>query len=299
MCDQFGPTPRVCYDFLDNDPDLIEHKAHSQSALGNLSLETLREMILSASEWNLSTVSDMLFLVKRVPEKRLRRANLEFDNVSKYVYASLEPITHTVEVALRNQFWREEQTDQFKFYSFLTGCNELTTRTSLAGLVFKWMGYSRLRKWIKLDLFPMTKRELGGSDQPQWHSTHGDASKTPEFSIDMQPTRMIAYPGSSLETIQPGAYYVLESKNQVPFDSFIIVDDTLYIFRFSMASDHPIEPDILSFLPQVLLLSRLEWRYVFVVPPRSETSCRQPQDNLLLRVPKGTRLFSAALKEPK
>jgi hypothetical protein len=299
MHDRFGPTPRICYNLPENlnDPGLTGHKSRFQFALGNLSLKALRKMILNASELNLSTVSEMLFLVKRVPEKRLRRANLEFDNVSKYVYPSLEPITHEVEVALRNQLWREEQTDQFKFYSSLTSGDESTMH--LAGLVFKWMGHSRLRKRIKLDLFPMMKREPGGSDQPQWHSTHGDASKTPEFSIDMQPTRMITYPGSGLETIQTGAYYVLESENQVAFDSFIIVDDTLYIFRFSMASNYPIEPEILSFLPQVSLLSRMKWRYVFVVPPRPENNCRQPQDNVLIRVPKGTRLFSAALKEPK
>ena len=299
MCNQFGPTPQICYDLLENNPALIAHKAGSQSALGNLSLKALQKMILDASTLNLSTVSSMLFIMKRVPEKSLRRANLEFNNISKYVYASLEPITHAVEVALRNQLWQETQIDQFQFYSFLTS-GESTMH--IAGLVFKWMGHSWLQKRIKLDLFPMMESKSSTrSNQPQLRSTHGSTSKTPEFSIDIQPTQMIAYPGSSLGTIEPGAYYILESETQleVAFDSFIVIDDTLYIFRFLMVSDHPIDTEILSFLPQVSLLSKVEWRYVFVVPPRSEISCSKPQDDLIVTVPNGTSLFSAVLKEPK
>ena len=299
MCNQFGPTPQICYDFLENNPASMAHKASSQSALGNLSLKALQKMILDASTLNMSTVSSMLFIMKCVPEKNLRRANLEFNNMSKYVYHSLEPITHAVEVALRNQLWQEEQIDQFRFYSFLTLESGKITMRPIAGLVFKWMGHSWLQKCIKLDLFPLMERKSSESSRPQLRSTHGNTSKTPEFSIDIQPTRMIAYPGSSLGTIEPGAYYILESESQVAFDSFIVVDDTLYIFRFSVASDHPINAEILSFLPQISLLSKLEWRYVFVVPPRSETSCHQPQDNHVVTVPKGTRLFSAVLKEPK
>ena len=297
MYNRFGPTPRICYDFLKDDAALIDHQAHSQSALGNLSLKALRTMLVDAITMNMRTVSSMLFVINRVPEKSLRRANLEFNNNSKYAYLSLEPMTHAVEMALRNQLWQEEQIDQFQFYSFLTRCE--STMWSIAGLVFKWMGHSWLQKCIKLDLFSLMERKSGGSGRPQLRSTHGNTSKTPEFSIDIQPTRMIEYPGSSLGTIEPGTYYILESESQVAFDSFIVVDDTLYIFRFSVASDYPIDDEILSFLPQISLLSKLEWRYVFVVPPRSETSCRQPQDNYVVTVPKGTRLFSAVLKEPK
>ena len=299
MYNQFGPTPRICYDFLKNNAALIVHRAHFQSALGNLSLKELRTIILDASVLNLSTVSSMLFVMKRVPEKILRRANLkDLDNLSKYVYGSLEPITHAVEVALRNQLWQEEQIDQFEFYSLLT---RRSSPMCFTGLVFKWMGHSWLQKCIKLDLFPLMESESGGSGQPQLRFNHRKKSKTPEFSIDIQPTRMIAYPGSSLGTIEPGAYYILESESQVAFDSFIVADGTLYIFRFSMASasDHPIDTDILSFLPQVSLLSKMEWRYVFVVPPRTKTSYHQPHDKLVVTVPKGTKLFSAMLKEPK
>ena len=71
-----------------------------------------------------------------------------------------------------------------------------------------------------------------------------------EFSIDIQPVRVIACLVSSLEIIEPGAYYILESENQVAFDSFIVDDNILYIFRFltPIASNHPIELGILSFV---------------------------------------------------
>lgn len=219
MYNRFGPTPRICYDFLKDDAALIDHQAHSQSALGNLSLKALRTMLVDAITMNMRTVSSMLFVINRVPEKSLRRANLEFNNNSKYAYLSLEPMTHAVEMALRNQLWQEEQIDQFQFYSFLTRCE--STMWSIAGLVFKWMGHSWLQKCIKLDLFSLMERKSGGSGRPQLRSTHGNTSKTPEFSIDIQPTRMIEYPGSSLGTIEPGTYYILESESQVAFDSFM------------------------------------------------------------------------------
>ncbi|KAF8273812.1 hypothetical protein EI94DRAFT_1714976 [Lactarius quietus] len=74
-----------------------------QAALENPSFEELREMIFSVPVLNLSTLCRKLFPVKRVPETTLRRANVEVDNVTKYAYASAEPITHAVDVALRKR----------------------------------------------------------------------------------------------------------------------------------------------------------------------------------------------------
>lgn len=191
-------------------------------------------MIFNAAAFNLTTVSQMLFLVKRVPEKRLRKANLEVNNVLKYAYASVEPITHAVQVAIRDQLWQEKQIDQFEFYSHLASVGT-TAHAATASLVFKSMGDSRLRERIRLVLFPMMKGGSGGSDLRQRHSTHRHKSTAmpQEFSIDIQPMRVIACLGSSLEIIEPGAYYILESENQVAFDSFIVDDNILYIFRFS------------------------------------------------------------------
>jgi hypothetical protein len=296
---QFGPIPRICYDFVKHNPSLLEYEAHFQAALGSLSLKALYyKMISNATMSNLSTVSQMLFLVKRLPEKRLR--DMKVDNALKYAYSSVEPITLAVEVAIQNRLWQEKQIDQFKFYSFLASVER--TR-QMAGLVFKSIGHSRLQERITLDLFPMMKGESGGSessDQGQWHSTHRRKSMQPEFSIDIQPARVIAYPGPSLETIEPGAYYILESENQ-NVNSFIMVDDIFYLFRFStqIASTHPIEPGILSFLSQESLPPKTEWRFVFVVPPKTKISCPQLRDEHAEELLNGMSLFSAVLTRRK
>ena len=156
MYDQFGPTPRICYDFIKHNPSLMEHEARSQAALGRLSLRALRQMISNEEGSNPSSESQMLFLMKRVPEKRLREADLsvEVDHITKYAYASVEPITHAAEVAIRDQLWQEDQINQFKFYCSLA--SEEGTR-QISSLVFKWIGHSQLRERIKLDLFPVTK----------------------------------------------------------------------------------------------------------------------------------------------
>ena len=171
MYNQFGPTPRICYDLVKHNCRSVEYEACSLVALGSLSLEALWKMIFNAAVFNLTTVSQMLFLVKRVPEKRLRKANLEVDNVLKYAYASVEPVTHAVQVAIRDQLWLEKQIDQFEF------CNRLASVETMAhaatvSLVFKSMGHSRIRERIRLVLFPMLKGGSGGSDLRQRHSTH-------------------------------------------------------------------------------------------------------------------------------
>ena len=101
---QFGPIRCICYDFVKHNPSLLEYDACFQAALGSLSLKALCKMISNASGLNLGTVSQMLFLMKHVPEKSLREANMRVDNVLKYAYSSVKPITHAVEVATWNQF---------------------------------------------------------------------------------------------------------------------------------------------------------------------------------------------------
>ncbi|KAH9043692.1 hypothetical protein EDB85DRAFT_710629 [Lactarius pseudohatsudake] len=194
MYDRFGPTPRICFDFLKSEAGLVEYETRYQLALESLSLKQLREMIFDAYFLNLTAESQTLLLLKRVPEKRLQEANLKVNSVFKYAYYSVEPVTHAVEVALWNQLRQEKPVDQFKFYSYLAGAE--ATR-HIAGLIFKSMAHSRLQERIALDLFPMVKKRTSGSDQgelPQWHSTHKSterhASVLPEFSIDIQPARV-------------------------------------------------------------------------------------------------------------
>lgn len=242
----------------------------------------------------MGAVSHLLFLVKRVPEERLIEANLKFNDTTKFCYASVEPITRGVEIALRDKLRKEERKAQFELYSHLSSV-EGTRRT--AGVVFEAMGHSRLEKKIQLDLFRMTKsgRSRRGGGAPQWHSNRGRSVKP--TSLNIQPVDVIEYEGSSLKKIENMTYYLPKSQNQVGFDSFIRVDKILYIFQFTIAPKHPIKPGILSFFPAHLRPPKAEWHFVFVIPPESKISCPQSQDNRLKQWLDG-KLYSAVLSPP-
>src|ERR1700677_4407055 len=44
MYDQFGPTPRICFEFVRNSALLATHKKHQSKALSNLSVKRLGDI---------------------------------------------------------------------------------------------------------------------------------------------------------------------------------------------------------------------------------------------------------------
>ena len=64
--------------------------------------------------------------------------------------------------------------------------------------------------------------------------------------------------------VESGTYYIPRSKNQVGFDSFICADGFLYIFQFTLLSNHDINPKMAKYLTRISPIS--EWRFVFVTP---------------------------------
>src|SRR5260370_31457230 len=103
MYDQFGPTPRICFNLLKNKGQLIEYKIHFNDELNKLSLETLHGLISATQKFSMDAVSHAIILVKRASKKELREANLDDNDHVHLGYATVEPITHPVLAALRVQ----------------------------------------------------------------------------------------------------------------------------------------------------------------------------------------------------
>jgi hypothetical protein len=119
MYDQFGPTPRICFEYVQNPALLVTHKELQSKALSNLSVETLRDMVQNTGILSIDSKSHTLFLVKRVSRKDLIRANLDTRGGADFCYASVEPITHAVKVALRNRLSKQSQDDRLTLYNQL------------------------------------------------------------------------------------------------------------------------------------------------------------------------------------
>jgi hypothetical protein len=135
---------------------------------------------------------------------------------------------------------------------------------------------------------------------PRWHSNHkvNLSSQSGQCPIDFTPTGVVEYPGSKLEKIKPGIFYVPELTNQVAFDSFIMDAEYVYTFRFAIDLGHSIKPGIVPFFFAALAPGKDELS-VFVIPNDSEISCPQPHDPLLQGLLEEMELFSAELDPGK
>ena len=183
--------------------------------------------------------------MRRTPRKDLIRANQNINDDNAFSYGSTEPITHAVELELRNQLRKATRTAQIKLYKSLARV-EGTRR--IASLVFESLAQGTLQKLIKLNLVPMVKRRSStGKKLFRWHSAHGDSASLSSMPPScIKPNYTEVYSGSDPVQIKDRVYYVLEASNQVAFNSFIMTDQKLYIFQFTIGSDHPIKKGIIS-----------------------------------------------------
>ncbi|KAH9079497.1 hypothetical protein EDB83DRAFT_2503931 [Lactarius deliciosus] len=275
MYDQFGPTPRICFDLLHNKYRLAQHKTRYNDALKGLSLETLCSWVSDTRKFSMDTVSETIFLLKRVPKKELRQANLDDSDDMDLVYSSMEPLSLGVKSVLRDRLWYESQPEQLRLYKHLA---DLEGTRYITGLVFKALGHSKLQSTTRLELVPMVKGgsgPSGGSGKlPRWYSDHGSgANPSSVRQIDIAAVDLDLY-SSHPRQIKDGVYYSSIARNQAAFDSFIMVDQKLYIFQFTIGAN---------------------WHFVFVVPPGLEISCPQPRDSDLKELPAEMKLFSMVL----
>lgn len=100
----FGPTPRICFDYLKTPSVLDGYIKHLRIALSRLSLRSLQKMVDNTSVLDMDAFSSTILLLKR------RGSGLSRPLIT------VEPITPAVEMALRNQFRRETRAERLNLY---------------------------------------------------------------------------------------------------------------------------------------------------------------------------------------
>jgi hypothetical protein len=181
---------------------------------------------------------------------------------------------------------KEDWKDQFIAYGHLATHPRLK---QLAGHVFESMAQLQLQKEVALDLVPMTRQPALGRNKAKWiiapkvtataasssiASNVRDAVNTP-ILIKFTPEGTEVYTGPTPTNILPNIFYLPKSLNQPAFNFFILADEVLYIFQFSIASEHEINPSIMDFFPHATLKEAL-WRFIFVVPPDETLELPEP-----------------------
>src|SRR5258708_10038084 len=199
--------------------------------------------------------------------------------------AQITPITSHVESRLVRRLQDEERNRRLRFYRDL---ERVPAGRALAGLIYESLAHQILEANINLHLMPMVK--LGGrtaeGKSPQWYSSHqpleNDAlealrqgAQHQTVNIQFTPSTTREFQGNNPDLAQ-GFYYVPKSKNQVGFDSFIYANDGfLYIFQFTISSNHGINHKIVGFFERNMSLPLEKYDFLFLIPSGLTITCPQ------------------------
>jgi hypothetical protein len=230
----------------------------------------------------LDAVSHTIVLVRR----------MEIDNLQT---ASVEPSSISIQSQLQKKLRELVPDEQIRLYTYTASVRG--TR-GFAALLFESLAQSKLRETVALKLIPIVKRasdegESTNSGQgrkrkvlPRWHSNHmADSSLQPgQCLINLEPSRVAEYPGSKLDNITPGIFYVPELTNQVAFDSFIMDAEYLYILQFTIGTVHSIKKGIVPFFFAVRAPGKDEVALCVCYPQWLGISCPQPVSFEFVRV---------------
>jgi hypothetical protein len=182
----------------------------------------------------------------------------------------------------------------------------------MAGVIFEAIVQSRLQDKMSLEFVRMVKldgsakRKRSSSEtkasRPRWHSSHislRDNNKLEEIhqdakresgTVTINPPRSVEFGDDGLEKIDKNVLYIPAASNHKAIDSFILLDDTLYLFQITIASHQDINLGLIGVSQQYGFPPMEKWCYVFIIP-----------SNLILTVPQlngglqALKLYSAVM----
>ena len=272
---EYGPTPRLCINCVRNPAQLEFYHSRRNEALERLDIDTLLSAVRLGEELDMDTKQFHSIVL-------LKRQNAEseaVDDLHLFQHFSIEPITISVKQLLMKQLLKVEMKEQLRSYLLISKTHESRV---VAGLIFEALAQRQLQEGVVLSLMPMVRVPPPvGKRNATWEKQSGTAAGAAK-SIWFKPLYTTKYTPSTLEEeFQAGVLYIPTASIQVAFDSFILMEQILYIFQFTIAPSHDIKGGILDFFSQATLRDKLqdvEWRFVFVIEPRLNFVC--PEANV-------------------
>ena len=108
MYDRFGPTPRICFDYINNPSALLHHQADRKKALETLSLATLLQMVDNSKLLTMDSTSHTLLLMKRRSELRILDSTDDYASIDAFFKPRIEFVSPVVESEIRARLWERE-----------------------------------------------------------------------------------------------------------------------------------------------------------------------------------------------
>lgn len=259
----YGPTIRVVLQAIDDEKGYREYTKLVFAAIGKLKVMSEFVPLLSDSgELSTSTnLSHKLCLIRR-PTISVTTGDHIVHVVSLYVQTLL--LTAYRELEFR---------DQMRLYR---STSRLSFARTLVGRFFEEYCHANFGKdGIYLEYVEMVRRNAKKNTQcsPGYHSSHCKLSdnRLEELrqvavcrSLTIKSVSIRTYNDQKAKTkLKPGRYYIPAASNQVVMDSFILIDDTLYVFQFTIAKSHDVKAGIVPFLES---MSQFHVVFIFVIP---------------------------------
>jgi hypothetical protein len=250
-------------------------------------MNDLKNIVKDWSILNTMDISHTIFLIRRI---ELPPQHLQY--LQQY---TVEPITHRTSHTLSRLFMEAKQEQRIDLYQTFT---QVPNTRILAGFAYEMIGHHRFQSKVEFSLTPMAK-ELPTQKKKNvvWLSQF-PRELVGTIAFNFTPQTFMTYKWPGPKVVKPFIYYIPESSNQVAFDSFVLVDQVLYMFQFTIASTHPIKAGIMGFLShlrETLKMTREELRFVFVIPPGNNVGCTQTSDDLLKGFWNSVKLYSTVM----
>ncbi len=201
----------------------------------------------------------------------------------------VSPITSFIKSRLANRFRTLERGEQIHLYKYLF---KVPGSRATAGIFFKAAAQGCSQDGVTLELLPMVRLPSSRrrKNYPRWHSSHIFLHNATLEAARQQALRerqslnipqhlpIVEYTDNGPSSIVSNVIYVAESTNQVALDSFILINDLLYIFQFSIGNVHDIKTGLIDFIhkcPGPLSIDNC--RFVFIHPPNHTLVCPRPR----------------------
>jgi hypothetical protein len=306
MYNEFGPTPRICIDFVLVPELLYSYQVHHETGISDFYIgqggHRLVRAVHDSCGFNLDDFGSF-FLARREDEADLQ----DF---------TLDPITPSLGRLLKIQLMKLERKEQVATYQSFANVKQFK---HFAGLAFESMVQSQFQVEIALILVPMVRKPQGSrGNTGHWVSqSDGKSVKSPTApilatgvgqgsgegganptniptSIRFRPRNIVEYEGNTLRGLCPGVVYVPKASNLAGFHAFILADSgcVLYISQSLVASSHEIDGDLMVFFSQPMLRTILELHFIFVNPPRARN-----QTTIIFSNPESSSAKLANLEE--
>jgi len=273
---ELGPTPQLCIDYSHSRHRIKQYKQDVQEAISKLTADKLERLLEETSSLTMDEVSHKICLISRQ------------DRENVYSSPVVSPITSLIKSRLASRFRKLERGEQIRLYKYLSKVPDLR---ATAGIFFEAAAQGCLQDGVTLELLPMVRLPPSQrKGKPQWYSSHISLPNATleaarqEALKNRQPFNIpknlpvVEYTDDGPSSIESNTIYLPEWTNQVALNSFILMNDLLYIFQFSVDSVHDIKPGLIDFIRKCYGSPSMDkCRFVFIHPPNHTLICPQPR----------------------